>query len=173
SGLRSVHSLVRSTREADEAIPVDLEVYAFAFDLADWPELKDKGWPGLKESVAEEFLKQDKKVDFGWGFLLEEKGQRAMGSVKLAWMPTAVAGQPGLLVQCPGRPNLYLTARPPYVIAAFTEYRTEYVNKRMGKEMPLSPEQQAVIKKTLEDFITAIKPQKGEAPTGNWAVPAK
>jgi hypothetical protein len=121
SGLRSVHSIIRSTREADETIPVDLYIYSFAFDLADWPEFKDKGWPGLKDSVAEEFLKQDKKVDFGWGYLLEEKGQRPMGSIKLTWSPATVANQAGLVSHAravqtstsPCAPRMPLQPSPP------------------------------------------------------------
>jgi hypothetical protein len=43
----------------------------------------------------------------------------------------------------------------------------------MGKEVTITPEQQATLTKTLEDYIARIKPLKSEAPSGNWVIPTK
>lgn len=172
SGTRTLHSIIQCQKDADETLPVNVWVRIFAFNLGDWPELKDKGWAGLKASVAEEFLKEDKKVDFGWGYLIEEKSQPKAGAT-LSWAPATVAGQPGLVALHANRPPLYLTVRPPYVIAAIPEHAAEYHDKRTGKTGPLPPEQAAQVKQALEGLIAAIQPLKGEAPAGNWVAPVK
>ena len=172
SGTRTMHSIIQCQKDADDTLPVNVWIRVFAFDLGNWPELKDKGWPALKASVAEEFLKQDKNVDFGWGYLIEEKSPPKSGAT-LSWAPATVAGQPGLVALHANRPPLYLTVRPPYVIAAIPEHMTEYFDKLMGKTMVLSPEQQAQVKQVLEGFIAAIKPLKGSVPLGVWVAPEK
>lgn len=179
-GERRQFTEIRLARNAGGSIPVDSKVTAFAFDLNDWPELKDKGWDGLKQSVKEDFSLGRKEVQFGWDRLLPYENIDKTLARKMSsdvWTGATVAGQPGLKAVLTQLETynaklygpLYLTVRPPYVIASWYSYKDGYYDNRMGKDITLSQNQKQEISKALEQVIANIKPLKGENPTELWS----
>jgi len=178
-GERRQFTEIRLYRDAGGAIPVDVKLSAFAFDLNDWPELKDKGWDGLKQSVTADFTNAKSEAQFGWDRIITSEStdkDKANSPSNGAWITTTVAGQPGLksvfiikeTYSHKAYAPLYLTVRPPYVIAAWYYFKDDYYDKRMGKDMKLSPTQNQEVVSALEQVIAKIKPLKGENTTELW-----
>jgi len=178
-GERRQFTEIRLARDAGGAIPVDAKLSAFAFDLNEWPELKDKGWAGLKQSVKEDFTLGRNEVQFGWDRLLSSENidTDLVGKIPSGvWSEATVAGQPGLKAQFAKKETynaklfgpLYLTVRPPIVIASWYSYKDGYYDKQMGKDIKLSQNQKQDISAALEKVIAGMKPLKGETPVEPW-----